>query len=233
MNLNQANVTGALEALVESQKHHRVKNAHVHAETVRTKSRQAKGNMEKLVVDTFRTLGQLPKLSSIKMDLGFAVDLPIEALAALFHGPCAARLTHLEFSNLQFVSDQEALPNLIAVLKAQTNLRTLKFSGCRGCIAAVEALLLYSPVLRRLEINSTAIDHAAGTNANPRDSTLVKLVQHSSNLKALSLINLPHGQISDSFVKAMADELSSSTTRLIDLTIVSSLLTQESGMAIR
>lgn len=211
-------------------KQFKVRTAHVYADAPVHKRKRESSDAR--IVDIFEALGNLPNLTTLHVDLGQLMGLPIRALTVLFGGPRASKLASLQLTKLQFVGTAQHLQELRCTLRELTSLHSIKINACRGDPQAVEGLLLDPPSLSTIEVTSTSISPLDLSPEEANDK-LVQLLRFSPKLKTLSLINLPQGQAGDGPIQALAAELSRNlSTQLTELTIVSSLLGMESGKAI-
>jgi hypothetical protein len=245
VNLNQPNVNKALSGLaLNPRKRLKVTTAHVHA-TVR--SSKQKGTA---ILEIFRTIGNLPNLATLTVDLKFLEVLPIVALTALLNGK--SQLKSLHVSNTRLVAgtpqeDASTITEELNILKksllGQSRLKILRLDCCRGDPWIMESLILDPPALTRIAISNTAISRHSSLDSNyaseavagfvmTSTSYLATLLQSSPHLQSLSLVNLPLGQISDCHIIEMAEELSSRYSKVTELTLASSILAGESGEAI-
>lgn len=252
VNLNQADVGKALSGLAGIPRTQlKVTTAHVHA-THRDSGRSKQTTTT--ILEVFRTIGNLPNLTTLTVDLSYLEVLPIVALTELLNGKSQLKSMHLSRTRLVAATIQghtcsiaENLNNLKLALNGQNHLQILRLDSCRGNPLIMESLILEPPALTRIEVSGTVISlqsspsnilasaAADGTVTSSASSFLAKLLQSSPHLQSLSLVNLPLGQISDAHILAMVAELSRGkrSSKVTELTLVSSLLARESGEAIR
>jgi len=209
------------------------------------KSSKSKSLGTKELTEVFKALGDLTNLTSLTIDLNYMMELPIQVLFPIL--TCAAKLQSLEFRDVRFQSnDWKEIESLQSLLEECTSLKSMTISHVRGPPEIMESLLLGPPALERIEVVSSAVSSCCCRGRSCGETTgntslccqeiqsrsLERIVKQSPRLKALHLVELPLGQISDEHVKALAMNLSWTTCTLQELSIVSSWLTATSGEAI-
>lgn len=226
VDLKQANASlNALGALSGMPKRHaKVTRALVHASAPIHKTQSLD------IVKIFEAIGDLPNLNDVTIDLGYMTVMPLRGLLALLDGQ--AKLASLQLTNLQFEGDTFELQQLRLLLKEQTSLQVLKIKAVRESPEVVLALLLDLPNLTRVEIVSAMISSDKESQCGAKQR-LVEILRSSPHLKRLAFVDLPPGQIDDSQIQDLANDLSWNPSRLEELTIVSSSLGAASGKAIR
>ncbi|CAB9496143.1 expressed unknown protein [Seminavis robusta] len=230
----------------------------------KNKACMSKAHRMESIIQVFRAIASLPNLTSLTVDLEYFAALPVGALLELLIGKCqleSLQLSHLQLvatttdtnpdngngnASMEDTHPENELDLLRLILNNQPRLSAIHFTSCRGNPAIMQALILEPPALQSIHLDGTPIA-PVHTPQNPSSNnetitastcsctdTLARILRASPQLKELSLMNLPLGQISDKHIQTMAGELSwgEACKQLTDLTIVSSLLGEETGEAI-
>lgn len=144
------------------------------------------------LIEVFLSLGELPRLSTVTLDLS-NLQVPVAALTALLRG--ATFLRELQLTNIQLVGPIEALEE---ALQAHTHLSRVRFIRCQG--HAIQSFMTELPSLKKLELRYTAIGVIANNDKNP----WVRLGQ-STQLQSLTVQEVR--ELKSEHIVAFADSL--------------------------
>jgi len=153
---------------------------HVQSLSINAESFVWRGLMfHSVFVEAFTIFGQLPNLKRVTIDLS-CLDLPVEALAALFQGT-NTELCELELRNLHLVGDCHVLDQ--ALQHATSTLSSIKMESCHG-VGILS--LMKAPGLQQFDMRYCEIDETKVSTSKDRHEAWTALGR-SSTLQSLTL----------------------------------------------